>query len=291
MSELVYNCRSTLRGLARICNLSAPSVKKRIAKFQAREGLSGPYIELSLAMLDAEYCNAWLTTDGSEHNQEFLDQLGTHPTIRCVGRVNSKRLHAISEVVGSEGLSELGRFFRSFGCVTGVDIGLIHPVASRRPLPSESKRYRGRKLTFSTPQLSVIECLWDDARMPTKEIARRTRLSSRRVKQDIRDMGDTTGTIMGLRPVRFHYKAHGSSGPEQYGLVAEEVAAVAPDLVARNGDGEIETVFYDKVNAMLLNEVQKQHGQIQKLQERLQSQEELIRKLEFRLTQLEGQVR
>jgi hypothetical protein len=116
-----------------------------------------------------------------------------------------------------------------------------------------------------------------------------TASSSRRVKRDIRDMGDTTGTIMGLRPVRFRYKAHGANGPEQYGLVAEEVAEVAPELVARNNDGEIETVFYDKVNAMLLNEVQKQHGQIQKLEERLQSQEEVIRKLEFRLTQLERQ--
>jgi hypothetical protein len=96
---------------------------------------------------------------------------------------------------------------------------------------------------------------------------------------------------MGLRPVRFRYKAHGSNGPEQYGLVAEEVAEVAPELVARNNDGQIETVFYDKVNSILLNEVQKQHGQIQRLEERLQSQEELIRQLEFRLTQLEQQAK
>ena len=96
--------------------------------------------------------------------------------------------------------------------------------------------------------------------------------SSRTLKQDIRDMGDTTETLMRLHPVRFRYKVHGAKGPEQFGLVAEEVAEVAPDLVARNKDGEIETVFYDKVNAMLLNEVQKQHRLIETQKKQLQSQ-------------------
>ena len=93
--------------------------------------------------------------------------------------------------------------------------------------------------------------------------------SSRRVKRDIRDMGDTTEIVMGLHPVRFRFKAHGANGHEQYGLVAEEVAEVAPELVARDKDGQIETVFYDKVNAMLLNEVQKQHRLIRQLESRL----------------------
>jgi hypothetical protein len=85
-------------------------------------------------------------------------------------------------------------------------------------------------------------------------------------------------------PVRFRYKAHGTDGPEQYGLVAEEVAEVAPDLVARNESGKIETVFYDKVNAMLLNEVQKQNRLIE-------DQSALIRELQLRLAALEGKLR
>jgi hypothetical protein len=93
--------------------------------------------------------------------------------------------------------------------------------------------------------------------------------SSRRVKRDIRNMGDTTEIVMGLHPVRFRYKAHGPDEPQQYGLVAEEVAEVAPELVARDKDGQIEAVFYDKVNAMLLNEVQKQHRLISQLESRL----------------------
>jgi hypothetical protein len=107
--------------------------------------------------------------------------------------------------------------------------------------------------------------------------------SSRRGKHDIADMGDTTETIMNLRPVRFRYNVHGNEGPRQYGLIAEEVAEVSPDLVARNKDGEIETVFYDKINAMLLNQVQTQ-------QRLIEEQNRLVQQLETRVTELENRV-
>jgi hypothetical protein len=93
--------------------------------------------------------------------------------------------------------------------------------------------------------------------------------SSRRFKQDIRELGDTTETLMALRPVRFRYKVNAPDGPENYGLIAEEVNEVAPELVGRGQDGQIESVSYDKVNAMLLNEVQKQHRLIEALESRL----------------------
>ena len=89
--------------------------------------------------------------------------------------------------------------------------------------------------------------------------------SSRRVKRDIADAADTTETLMGLRPVQFRYTAHGPDSPLQYGLIAEEVAEVAPELVARKADGEVETVYYDKVNAMLLSLVQKQQRTIEEM--------------------------
>jgi hypothetical protein len=123
--------------------------------------------------------------------------------------------------------------------------------------------------------------------------------SSRRYKRDIRDMGDTTDVVMGLRPVRFRYKTEGAAAPEHYGLIAEEVAEVAPELVGRAADGQIDSVYYEKVNAMLLNEVQKQHRLIEEQQEKLQSQraefgerlqaqENLIQQLEIRLSELES---
>ncbi|MBK9064813.1 MAG: tail fiber domain-containing protein [Acidobacteria bacterium] len=74
---------------------------------------------------------------------------------------------------------------------------------------------------------------------------------------------------MQLRPVTFRYKAHGPDGPKQYGLIAEEVDAVMPELVARSKDGEIETVMYHELPAILLNEIQRLEKRIADLERRL----------------------
>ena len=88
--------------------------------------------------------------------------------------------------------------------------------------------------------------------------------SSRRYKEDIQDMGDTSRGLMQLRPVTFRYQKPFDDGskPIQYGLIAEEVADVYPDLVARSVDGQIETVKYQVLDSMLLNEVQRQQKRI-----------------------------
>ena len=93
-----------------------------------------------------------------------------------------------------------------------------------------------------------------------------TASSSRRYKFDIAGMGDATEDLMRLRPVTFRYLAHGNNALLQYGLIAEEVADVYPELVTRNKDGEVETVMYQFLAPMLLNEVQKQHRQIEEQQ-------------------------
>ena len=102
--------------------------------------------------------------------------------------------------------------------------------------------------------------------------------SSRRYKEDIQDMGEASSGLMRLRPVTYRYTQAYADGsrPLDYGLIAEEVWEVYPDLVARLGDGTIETVQYHKVNAMLLNEVQKQHRRIEELTERLATLERLL---------------
>ncbi len=91
--------------------------------------------------------------------------------------------------------------------------------------------------------------------------------SSRRFKEDIHDMGEASRGLMRLRPVTFRYKAPFDDGskPIHYGLIAEEVAAVYPDLVAHSADGQIETVKYQVLDAMLLNEVQQQQADIRAL--------------------------
>jgi Chaperone of endosialidase len=82
--------------------------------------------------------------------------------------------------------------------------------------------------------------------------------SSRRFKQEIKAMDSASEAIHALKPVTFHYKSDGTNTP-QFGLIAEEVAEVNQDLVVRDENGEIYTVRYEAVNAMLLNEFLKEH--------------------------------
>jgi predicted ribosome quality control (RQC) complex YloA/Tae2 family protein len=83
--------------------------------------------------------------------------------------------------------------------------------------------------------------------------------SSRRFKHNIKPIDSASEAILALNPVTFHYKSDTTSTP-QFGLIAEEVAEVNPDLVVRDEKGDIFTVRYDAVNAMLLNEFLKEHN-------------------------------
>ena len=85
-----------------------------------------------------------------------------------------------------------------------------------------------------------------------------TASSSRRFKDEIKPMDTSSEAILALKPVTFHYK-NDKTGTPQFGLIAEEVAKVNPDLVVRDKNGEIYTVRYEQVNAMLLNEFLKEH--------------------------------
>jgi trimeric autotransporter adhesin len=99
--------------------------------------------------------------------------------------------------------------------------------------------------------------------------------SSRRFKHDIKPMGETSDAILALKPVTFHYKSDSTNTP-QFGLIAEDVAAVNPALVVRNADGQIYTVRYDAVNAMLLNEFLKEHQTVKALKSTVEKQEAII---------------
>ena len=92
------------------------------------------------------------------------------------------------------------------------------------------------------------------------------RASSARFKEAIKPMGRTSEAIFGLKPVAFHYKKElDPKGTPQFGLVAEEVAKVNPDLVVFDDQGKPLTVRYDEVNVMLLNEFLKEHRKMDKL--------------------------
>ncbi len=105
-----------------------------------------------------------------------------------------------------------------------------------------------------------------------------TASSSKRFKKEIKPMDSTREAILGLKPVTFHYKSDNCNMP-QFGLIAEEVAAVNPDLVVRDKNGQIYTVRYDAVNAMLLNEFLKEHKAFLEEQRKVQKQEATIGQL------------
>jgi hypothetical protein len=108
--------------------------------------------------------------------------------------------------------------------------------------------------------------------------------SSRRFKEEIRDVGEESDGLMTLRPVAFKYKPElDPSGLPQYGLIAEEVAEVYPDLVATDREGRPEAVRYHLINALLLNEVQKQHRTIESQQTEIEGLKARLSRIEARL--------
>jgi len=105
-----------------------------------------------------------------------------------------------------------------------------------------------------------------------------TLVSSARFKEDIKAMDKASESVLSLKPVTFRYKKDldGTRTP-QFGLIAEEVAKVNPDLVVMGPDGKPYTVRYEAVNAMLLNEFIKQHRTMEKQQAHIASQDAQIK--------------
>jgi len=115
--------------------------------------------------------------------------------------------------------------------------------------------------------------------------------SSARYKDDIKAMDRGSEAVLKLRPVTFRYKE--DLDPDkipQFGLIAEEVEKVNPDLVMRDEDGKVNTVRYEAVNAMLLNEFLKNYRTDQDQGRKLQEQELTIAKLQTLVAQQQKQI-
>jgi trimeric autotransporter adhesin len=116
-----------------------------------------------------------------------------------------------------------------------------------------------------------------------------TVVSSERFKDAIKPMDKASEAILSLKPVTFHYKK--DLDPEsipQFGLVAEQVAKVDPDLVARDDQGKPYTVRYEAVNVMLLNEFLKEHRKLEEQSSQIAKQDCKVQKLEATVVQLQS---
>ena len=114
-----------------------------------------------------------------------------------------------------------------------------------------------------------------------------TSTSSRRFKENIKPMGKASEAILQLKPVSFRYKTElDADRIPQFGLVAEEVEKVNPDLIVRDKDGKPYSVRYEQVNAMLLNEFLKEHKKVQELEATVARQEKSFSRQQARIETL-----
>jgi len=102
-------------------------------------------------------------------------------------------------------------------------------------------------------------------------------------------MEGSSEAILGLKPVTFHYKTDKQNTP-QFGLIAEQVAKANLDLVDREGDGEIYTVRYEAVNAMLLNEFLKEHRKVEEQGAMIAKQQKQIEALTATVQKVSDQI-
>jgi hypothetical protein len=115
--------------------------------------------------------------------------------------------------------------------------------------------------------------------------------SSKRFKQDIKAMDKASEALFALKPVSFRYKKEmDPAGTSQFGLVAEDVEKVNPDLVVRDKEGKPYSVRYDQVNAMLLNEFLKEHRKNEEQEATIARQQRQIETLAAGLQKVSAQL-
>ena len=116
--------------------------------------------------------------------------------------------------------------------------------------------------------------------------------SSKRYKEDIKPMNKASEALFALKPVAFRYKADiDPDRAERYGLIAEEVEKVNPDLVVRDQNGRANVVRYNSVNAMLLNEFLKEHKKVEEQQASISQQQASISQLKREIRTMVAQVK
>ncbi|MFW9931210.1 MAG: winged helix-turn-helix transcriptional regulator [Candidatus Thorarchaeota archaeon] len=200
LGELMANCRVTARSLSKKLNLSPTSVQNRITKLKKIGGISRGYVFLSLAMLEADYCMCWISTDATEIDEHLLREIGKHPAVDESGRVGTRDLYATTQVSDSKSIIDLSSYIREFEFVQEVNLERIYPITPT-PMPDNQKWvFRGNKVDFTKMQRTILKHLLEDARTPATEIAKKTNYSARRVQQVIKELQECGGLYFTVHP-------------------------------------------------------------------------------------------
>ena len=116
-------------------------------------------------------------------------------------------------------------------------------------------------------------------------------VSARRFKEEIKPIKEASVVIYDLKPVSFRYKPEiDPARPLGFGLIAEDVEKTSPDLVTRNREGQVISVRYEAVNAMLLNEFLKEHRKNQEQQANIEQQQNQIEALAAKVEEQAAQI-
>jgi DNA-binding Lrp family transcriptional regulator len=175
------NCRMSYQALAEKLGLTATAIKKRMDRLIETGVIEEFSIILKPAMMESDYLIALVFTDGSEDEEEFIEQIGSHLMIVQVGQLVTSvgRLYFLHcEYVGAEGLQNLGTFLRTLDSVSSIE---LHTTMTQR----------GEKFDIKKMHLRVLKHLLEDARMQVSEISERAGLTSRRVSRAIQEMHDS----------------------------------------------------------------------------------------------------
>ena len=158
---------------------------------------------------------------------------------------------SFNTAIGSNALSNMGNI--GLGNDAGANVTTASNVTCIGALGAnvDNSCYIGRIFGAGVSGGSVAVFVGSDGKPGTN-------VSSRRFGQHIEPMEKASEAILALNPVAFHYRSD-KTNTAQFGLIAEEAAEVNPDLVVRDKDGELLSVRYDAVNAMVLNEFLKEH--------------------------------
>ncbi|MFX0123108.1 MAG: winged helix-turn-helix transcriptional regulator [Candidatus Hodarchaeota archaeon] len=172
---LFQNCRTAYRVIARHNGVSTNTIKKRVKKLLDMGVITDFIVDLSLEMVNGERCYAFITTDGTEEEESFIQLIGMTPSVRYIAQISGGAYIIFATYTdGSKGLSKIGAYLRGLSVVQKVE---IHPLLESR----------GTKTELTTVQLMVLQQLTEDPRIPICEIARRTGLTSRTVRKVVND--------------------------------------------------------------------------------------------------------
>jgi DNA-binding Lrp family transcriptional regulator len=187
IQELIANGRISYQALANKFNLAPNTIKNRIRRLQKQNVLGGYLLILKMAMIGAEHVAGYVSTDGSEKVIEFMEQIASHPAVAEIYRTGDMRYEYWAMVSGASETLRFDRFLQNLSGVREVEVRPIEFLFPNMP-PNYYMHSSGNKITFTTSQLKVLRCLFDDGRMPVSQITKQTGFTARRVRRILREL-------------------------------------------------------------------------------------------------------